>query len=120
MKSDDLTTLSGSVIKVNASINSNLFILCQFLISNYLLLNETANNFFEIFKGIKVDGANMIGNEFIANNGVIHTIDKVLLPPPKRQSIADILIENSGTFSTLITAAKAANLVDTLSTGITR
>lgn len=70
-------------------------------------------------KGVKIDEANVIGNEFIADNGVIHTIDKVLFPAPaKRQSIVDVLIENTDTYSTLITAAKAANLVETLSNGI--
>ena len=39
-------------------------------------------------------------------------------PVPKGQSIIDIFIENSDTFSTLITAAKVADLVDTLSNGI--
>ena len=39
-------------------------------------------------------------------------------PVPKGQSIVDIFIENSNTFSTLITAAKVADLVDTLSTGM--
>ena len=70
--------------------------------------------------GVKIDEANVVGNEFIADNGVIHTIDKVLLPsaPNKRQSIVDILIENSDTYSTLITATKAADLVETLSNGI--
>jgi uncharacterized surface protein with fasciclin (FAS1) repeats len=33
-------------------------------------------------------------------------------------SIVDILTKNSDIFSTLITAAKAANLVDTLATGM--
>lgn len=39
-------------------------------------------------------------------------------PVPKSQSIVDIFMENSDTFSTLITAAKVADLVDTLSTGM--
>ena len=39
-------------------------------------------------------------------------------PVPKGQSIVDIFMENSDTFSTLITAAKVADLVDTLSTGM--
>ena len=64
-----------------------------------------------------VDSANVIGRELIGFNGVIHTIDRVLLPPPKPQSIVDLLVKNSDTYSTLITATKAAGLVDTLSTG---
>ena len=64
-----------------------------------------------------VDGVNVIGQELVADNGVIHTIDKVLLPQSKPQSIVDVLLKNSDTYSTLITAVKTAQLVETLSTG---
>ena len=64
-----------------------------------------------------VGGVKVIGSELVADNGVIHTIEQVILHP-KKQSIVDILVENSDTYSTLITAVKAVNLVDTLSTGI--
>lgn len=64
-----------------------------------------------------VDEANVIGQELVADNGVIHTIDRVLLPQSKPQTIVDVLVENSDTYSTLITAVKSAQLVDTLSTG---
>jgi len=70
-----------------------------------------------IFEGVKIDEAFVVGNESIADNGVIHIIDRVLLPAPKRKSIVEILIENSDIYSTLITAAKTADLVETLSTG---
>ena len=69
--------------------------------------------------GVTVSGIKVIGNELIADNGVIHTIERVILPQPsKPQSIVDILIKNEATYSTLITAVKAVELVDTLSTGI--
>ena len=64
-----------------------------------------------------VGGVKVIGSELVADNGVIHTIEQVILHP-KKQSIVDILVENSDTYSTLITAVKAVDLVDTLSTGI--
>ena len=69
--------------------------------------------------GVTVDEANVIGKELVADNGVIHTIDRVLLPQSKPQSIVDVLVKNSETYSTLITAVKTAQLVDTLSTGRT-
>ena len=44
-------------------------------------------------------------------NGVIHVIDKVLLPP----SVVDLALDNSN-FSILVQAVVKANLVETLST----
>ena len=72
-------------------------------------------------QGVTIGTSNVIGKEFIADNGVIHTIDRVILPQSKskpQQSIVDILIKNEAKYSTLITAVKAVELVDTLSTGI--
>ena len=69
--------------------------------------------------GVTVDEANVIDQELEADNGVIHTIDRVLLPQSKPQSIVDVLVKNSETYSTLIVAVKTAQLVDTLSTGST-
>jgi uncharacterized surface protein with fasciclin (FAS1) repeats len=66
---------------------------------------------------VTVDGVNIIGNELLADNGVIHTINGVILHA-KKQSIVDILVENPDAYSTLITAVKAVDLVETLSTGI--
>jgi len=78
-------------------------------VSNKIALSET---------GVTVSGIKVIGNELIADNGVIHTIERVILPQPsKPQSIVDILIKNEATYSTLITAVKAVELVETLSTG---
>lgn len=49
-----------------------------------------------------------------AKNGVVHVIDTVLLPPSvKINTIVDTAVSN-GSFTTLVTALKAADLVDTL------
>lgn len=40
-----------------------------------------------------------------------------LSPSPLRQSVVELLVNNSDRYSTLVTAVKAAALVDTLSTG---
>lgn len=61
---------------------------------------------------VMVDGANVVKTDIACSNGVIHVIDSVILP-------VDITIpavaEKAGSFKTLLTAAKAAGLVDALS-----
>ena len=56
--------------------------------------------------------------DVMADNGVIHVVDQVILPPPAKtastQTIVDIAVGND-TFSTLVTALTAADLVTTLS-----
>jgi transforming growth factor-beta-induced protein len=69
---------------------------------------------------IKVDGnkvmindANVIITDIQAANGVIHVIDKVILPPEAPKTIADVAAAD-GRFKTLLTAVTAAGLADTL------
>jgi transforming growth factor-beta-induced protein len=71
--------------------------------------------------GVKVNSSNVIKADIDAKNGVIHVIDKVLLPPGlmpttpvATQSVVEIAASNSA-FSTLVTAVKAAGLAETLS-----
>ena len=56
--------------------------------------------------------------DVMGDNGVIHVVDQVILPPAVRgeptQSVVDIATSNSA-FSTLVTALSAADLVSTLS-----
>jgi len=56
-----------------------------------------------------VNDANIIKTDVKASNGVIHVIDKVIMP----KSIAGVAASNEQ-FSTLVAAAKAAGLVETL------
>lgn len=55
--------------------------------------------------------------DVVANNGVIHVIDQVIIPPTMKMetdmSIVDVALSDEN-FSTLVTALSAANLVDTL------
>lgn len=55
--------------------------------------------------------------DVVADNGVIHVIDRVILPPEMKgeptQSIVDVAVGNPD-FSTLVAALTAADLVDTL------
>jgi transforming growth factor-beta-induced protein len=69
-----------------------------------------------------INGARISNVDIHASNGVIHVIDEVILPPSVRAlmapaefdaSIVDIAAQNEG-FSTLVAAAQAAGLVDTL------
>ena len=59
--------------------------------------------------GVTVDGANVIKADVPASNGVIHVIDRVLLPKNVVET-ANV----AGNFKTLLAAAKAAGLVDAL------
>jgi transforming growth factor-beta-induced protein len=76
-------------------------------------------------KVILNDSVMVTATDIVASNGVIHVLDAVLLPPapaaattttaaaPAAKSIVDIAVGNPD-FSTLVTAVKAAGLVDTL------
>lgn len=59
--------------------------------------------------GVAVDGANVIKADIEASNGVIHVIDRVLMP----KDIVEVAA-GAGSFNSLLAAAKAAGLVDTL------
>ena len=61
--------------------------------------------------GAKVDNAGIISTDIICSNGVIHVIDKVLIP-----SSDNIVVTASKakSFKTLLAAATAAGLADTL------
>jgi transforming growth factor-beta-induced protein len=72
---------------------------------------------------VGVNNATVVKADIAAKNGVIHVIDKVLLPPDlalappaaaQPGTIVDIAVGNPS-FSTLVTAVKAAGLVETLS-----
>jgi transforming growth factor-beta-induced protein len=60
--------------------------------------------------GVTVDGSNVIAADVIGSNGVIHVIDKVILPA----SVVSHAINNPN-FSTLVKAVVKAGLVEALS-----
>lgn len=71
--------------------------------NSVLILTEAGN-------GVKLNGnSNVIAADVMASNGVIHVIDKVILPP----DVVDLAIQNSN-FSTLVAAVSKAGLVDAL------
>ena len=59
---------------------------------------------------VMIDDAKVIQADIETSNGIIHVIDKVILP---RKDIVDTAV-GAGSFKTLVTAVKAAELVDTL------
>ncbi|WP_440951888.1 fasciclin domain-containing protein [Methanococcoides sp. FTZ1] len=66
--------------------------------------------------GVMVNDANVVQADIEASNGVIHVIDKVLLPPSmmeEEMDIVDTAIE-AGSFTTLVQAVQVAGLEDTL------
>lgn len=69
-------------------------------------------------ESVKVNEANLVATDIGASNGVIHVIDQVILPPSMREAaeMGDIVqtAQAAGGFTTLLAAAEAAGLVDTL------
>ncbi len=61
---------------------------------------------------VKVGGANVVTADVMASNGVIHVIDTVMLPPAAPNLVE--VATKAGSFATLLQAAKAAGLAETL------
>lgn len=61
---------------------------------------------------VMVDGAQVVATDIACTNGVIHVIDSVILP--SEDNIPTVATK-AGKFNTLLTAAKAAGLVEALS-----
>lgn len=71
--------------------------------NNVMLYINTSN-------GVMVDGSKVIVTDVVASNGVIHAIDKVIMPA----SIVNLAVYNPD-FSILVQAVVKANLVEALS-----
>jgi transforming growth factor-beta-induced protein len=63
--------------------------------------------------GVSIGTAKVVKTDVMATNGVIHVVDSVLLPPADLVATA----AKAGKFQTLLTAATAAGLADTLANG---
>mmetsp|Transcript_32500 Transcript_32500/g.71337 ORF Transcript_32500/g.71337 Transcript_32500/m.71337 type:complete len:614 (-) Transcript_32500:626-2467(-) len=62
--------------------------------------------------GVKINDANVVVADVLGSNGVIHGIDKVIMPPTPTQDIVDIA---SAQFPTLASLISELGLVETLS-----
>jgi transforming growth factor-beta-induced protein len=91
-KSTDLST--GYIKSINNSTEDMIGVNMLVDISNGVMINNSTK---------------VINADIMASNGVIHAVDKVLLP----QSIVDIALNNDN-FSILVEALVKANLVDAL------
>jgi uncharacterized surface protein with fasciclin (FAS1) repeats len=63
-----------------------------------------------------INGSQVTATDVEASNGIIHVIDAVLIPPADAEptgTIAEVAVAN-GSFTTLVAAAEAAGLVETL------
>lgn len=78
-------------------------------------LNENAQLAIETSAGVVINGdVNVIATDVQGTNGVIHVIDKVLLPTIESNTIVDIAMANDN-FSILVEAVVKAGLAETLS-----
>ena len=95
-----------------------------------ITLAQSSDNMAETAKGDKValsfvdsmlfvNGAKVSAADVMADNGVIHVIDNVIMPPAvmntPTQNIVEVALADPDNFSTLVTALTAADLVTTLS-----
>jgi len=74
--------------------------------------------------GLSLSGDNLLVNtatvtvtDLMTDNGIIHVIDAVLIPPTPRGEPSGNIVDTAiaaGNFTTLVTAVQAAGLVDTL------
>lgn len=66
--------------------------------------------------GILINQARVLNPNVKAPNGIIHVIDAVLLPPPPKPNLLELL-KNDGRFGTLVTALEVAELDSVVATG---
>ena len=68
---------------------------------------------FTVGEGVMVNDANVILADVMASNGIIHVIDKVLMPPADLVDIPTVA-QSTGIHNTLVDALSASDLVTTL------
>lgn len=81
------------------------------------MANEKASGLSVVDGTLYINTSTVTGADIMASNGVIHVIDKVIMPPEDvgapSQTIAEIA-GSSSDLTTLVSALQAANLVSTL------
>ena len=64
---------------------------------------------------VQINNAEVILADLSADNGVVHVVNEVLLPPSATSTIVDLVVGTPGIFSTLVSLLSDANLVEALS-----
>ncbi len=80
-------------------------------LSGATTLNGQRVEFTRTGDGVRIDGAAVIAADVEASNGIIHVIDRVILPA---DGTIVAVATKAGAFGTLLAAAKAAGLADAL------
>jgi transforming growth factor-beta-induced protein len=107
---DDLTAEALTPILLYHAVSGS--VLSGDLSSGYYTSVNGASIQVNLGDGVMVNKSNVIIADIPAVNGVIHAIDKVMLPP----SLVDLALGNSN-FSILVEAVVKADLVETLASG---
>lgn len=107
-----------------ASVPNLKEILLYHVVGGVVLSNQLSNGFvptlngaavqIDLTNGVKVNNANVILADVLAKNGVIHVVDKVLLPPTK--NLVELAQSLAPEFSILLAAAQKADLAGVLAT----
>lgn len=67
--------------------------------------------------GVTLSGSKVIKTDIMGKNGIIHVIDTVMLPADPKADNLVVIAQKSGAFGTLLAAAVAAGLADSLANG---
>ena len=78
-----------------------------------LMMNEESTNITSLHPAM-INDANIVAADLIAGNGIVHVIDKVLLPFSATASVVTAAQAMPDTFSTLVDLVGLAGLVDVL------
>ena len=105
VKLDWAPTVSGSALRVEAKADG-VFVDDARVVSTDMRITAAGS-------GVKVNDATVVATDILASNGVIHVIDRVVMP--RKDLVATAV--GAGAFNTLVTAVKAADLVETLAEG---
>lgn len=108
-----------------ASVPNLREILLYHVVAGLVYSNQLSNGFvstvngaavqIDLSNGVKVNDANVIAADISARNGVIHVIDKVLLPPTL--NLVELAQSLNPEFTILVSAVIKAGLTDVLANG---
>ena len=127
--SDTLTALQNDTELLKSVLLYHVIADAKILSDGAIAVANSEDNFATMANGSKaalsldnsklfINDALVSGANVMADNGVIHIIDKVIMPPKSMGEPTKTIVEtavNTPSLSTLVTALQAADLVDALS-----